>query len=107
MIDARVDGMLARGLLDEVRSLMELGPCITAMQAIGYKEIASHLRGECTLGEAVELIKRNTRRYAKRQMTWFRSEEGLKWVDVTGLTDANEMFERVAEELRRAGLELA
>ncbi len=106
MIDERVDGMLGRGLLEEVRALLELRPCITAMQAIGYKELAAHLRGECSIEEAIERIKRNTRRYAKRQMTWFRSEAGLIWVDVTGLSDAAGMFAKVADELRRAGMGL-
>lgn len=73
-IDERVDEMVAQGLFEEVESLLAsgLGPETTAMQAIGYKETAAALRGECTREEAVEKIKRETRRYAKRQLTWLR-----------------------------------
>ena len=76
-VDKRVDVMMSEGLLDEVRSLFEGGLLkenTTAAQAIGYKEIIQHLVGEITLDEAVALIKLSTRRYAKRQLTWFRHE---------------------------------
>ena len=74
-IDARVDEMMEEGLLAEVRALYESGALDgknTASQAIGYKELLSYLRGEETLAEAVETLKQSTRRYAKRQLTWFR-----------------------------------
>ncbi|MBR3681214.1 MAG: tRNA (adenosine(37)-N6)-dimethylallyltransferase MiaA [Clostridia bacterium] len=74
-VNERVDAMLADGLLEEVRALFDAGLLsgdTTAAQAIGYKEIAAYLRGEITLSEAVELIKLSSRRYAKRQLTWFR-----------------------------------
>ena len=73
-INQRVDIMVNDGLLDEVRSLMNTGysPQLNSMQGIGYKEIISHLNGEITFDEAVEQIKQNSRRYAKRQLTWFR-----------------------------------
>ena len=73
-IDARVDQMLAQGLVQEVRSLRDAGlsPACTAMQAIGYKEIAACLEGKCTLSEAAGQIKLSSRRYAKRQLTWFQ-----------------------------------
>ena len=74
-VDMRVDQMMREGLLDEVTSLYERGLLLadtTAAQAIGYKEIISYLNGEITLDEAVEMIKLSTRRYAKRQLTWFR-----------------------------------
>jgi len=73
-IDRRVDGMLERGLVDEVRALLDSGvprDC-TAMQAIGYKEIVRALDGACSLDEAAEDIRRESRRYAKRQLTWLR-----------------------------------
>ncbi len=76
-VDMRVDEMLGAGLLDEVRSLYERGllaPEYTASQAIGYKEIITYLRGECSLTCAVEQLKLSSRRYAKRQLTWFRHE---------------------------------
>lgn len=72
-INLRVDGMIRQGLVDEVRSLLEDVPRIaTSMQAIGYKEIVSYLDGSLSLDEAVDLIKMSSRRYAKRQVTWFK-----------------------------------
>jgi tRNA dimethylallyltransferase len=83
-IDRRVDGMLREGLLDEVRTLQEAGlfeRSPTAAQAIGYKELLGYLRGECTMDDAVEQLKLATRRYAKRQMTWFRGRQYVRWID--------------------------
>ena len=80
-IDRRVDRMMEEGLTDEVRSLLSRGlsPSCTAMQAIGYKEIVSFLQGACAEEDAVELIKRSSRRYAKRQLTWFgRREDAVR-----------------------------
>jgi tRNA dimethylallyltransferase len=88
MIEERVEGMMERGLLEEVRAFLKMSPARTPMQAIGYKEIAACLEGAYSLGEAVRLIKRNTKRYAKRQFTWFKKEEGLLWADLTGINDA-------------------
>lgn len=104
LIETRVDGLIGRGLLEEVRALMEHAPCRITMQAIGYKEIAAHLRGEITLDEAVSLIRRNTRRYAKRQLTWFRAEPGIRWVDVTGIVEPEAMYARVARALEESGI---
>ena len=81
-IDARVDQMMDRGLEAEVRALLDRGidPKTTAMQAIGYKEMAAALRGECTVEAAVDQIKQASRRYAKRQLTWFRRNEKIHWI---------------------------
>ena len=81
-IDLRVDDMLRQGLVDEVRRLLDSGipASATAMQAIGYKEIASALRGEISMDEAVTLIKQGSRRYAKRQLTWFRRNPEIRWL---------------------------
>jgi tRNA dimethylallyltransferase len=82
--------MFERGLTDEARFLYErYGKNATAAQAIGYKELFSYFDGGCTLAEAAERIKRETRRYAKRQMTWFRSIPGIEWIDspLTGPAD--------------------
>ena len=82
-IDKRVDQMLEDGLVEEVRKLMEMG-CkreSTAMQGLGYKEIIAYLLGENTLDEAVYLIKRDTRHFAKRQLTWFRRERDVIWIE--------------------------
>lgn len=75
-IDARVPRMIERGLVAEVRALLErgFGPDAPGMSATGYREIARHLEGECTLEEAVEEIRRSTRRYARRQLTWLRHQ---------------------------------
>lgn len=82
-IDARVERMLEAGLLDETRSLLARGfsPELKAMRTIGYREGVRHLRGELSYTETVELIQQETRRYAKRQMTWFRKEKSIIWVD--------------------------
>ena len=81
-IDARVEGMLKAGLVREVQGLLDSGVPAesTAMQAIGYKEIAAALRGECTLQEAAELVKLSSRRYAKRQLSWLRRDRELHWI---------------------------
>ncbi len=81
-IDARVDQMLAQGLEQEVQRLLDAGvdPHTTAMQAIGYKELASSLRGECTVEEAASRIKQASRNYAKRQLTWFRRNDKIRWI---------------------------
>jgi tRNA dimethylallyltransferase len=79
-INKRVDIMMQEGLLEEVRSLIK-EKHRNALQTVGYKEIFSFINDECTLQEAVENIKRNTRRYAKRQLTWFRKDEDIKWFE--------------------------
>ncbi len=86
-IDARVDAMIARGLLDEVRGLLEAGyrDALTAAQAIGYKELVPVAEEGADLAEAVAAVKQATRRYAKRQLTWFRADPRITWLDVTGL----------------------
>lgn len=82
-IDRRVDQMVAQGLVDEVKRLKEMGYYkeMVAMQGLGYKEIFDYLEGRCTLEEAVYIIKRETRHFAKRQLTWFRREREVIWLD--------------------------
>lgn len=84
-INARVDQMIEKGLVAEVQSLLDQGvspkPEGGAMQAIGYKEIVSALQGEFTMDQAISLIKQSSRRYAKRQWTWFRHDERTQWFD--------------------------
>ncbi|MBQ2117320.1 MAG: tRNA (adenosine(37)-N6)-dimethylallyltransferase MiaA, partial [Lachnospiraceae bacterium] len=82
-IDKRVDIMIEEGLVNEVKMLMDMG-CkrdSTAMQALGYKEIISYLENEISLDEAIYIIKRDTRHFAKRQLTWFRREKDVIWVE--------------------------
>ena len=88
-INYRVDIMIRQGLLDEVKYLLSLGvpEYAQAMNGIGYKEIIQYLNGECSFDEAVENIKMNSRRYAKRQMTWFRRDESIRWIDVDKTED--------------------
>lgn len=82
-IDSRVDKMMEAGLLEEVKRLKEKG-ChkdMVSMQGLGYKELLSYLNGECTLAEAVCLIKQDSRHFAKRQLTWFRRERDVIWIN--------------------------
>ena len=82
-IDRRVDEMMENGLMEEVQKLKDMG-CrrdMTSMQGLGYKEILSFLEGEVPLEEAVRILKRDTRHFAKRQLTWFRRESDVIWVD--------------------------
>jgi tRNA dimethylallyltransferase len=82
-LEARIAAMLEAGALDEARRALEQCPDTTApgWSSIGCAELAAHLKGETTLDEAVELWLRNTKAYAKRQMTWFRKEKAARWVD--------------------------
>lgn len=83
-IDKRVDKMLEQGLVDEVQSLVcqyGLTKDMVSMQGLGYKEILQYLQDACTLEEAVYILKRDTRHFAKRQLTWFRREQEVTWVD--------------------------
>ncbi len=81
-INLRIDQMLAEGLVDEVKNLKEKGftKDMVSMQGLGYKEILDYLNGNCTLEEAVYILKRDTRHFAKRQLTWFRRERDVIWV---------------------------
>lgn len=89
-IDARVDFMIAGGLVEEVEELASKGHAgdLSPLQSLGYKEIGAFLRGETSLSEAVEEIKRNTRRFAKRQITWFKTDKEITWIDVHGKSAA-------------------
>jgi tRNA dimethylallyltransferase len=83
-INRRVDQMIEEGLLDEVKALMQKGYTkeMTSMQGLGYKEVFDYLNGECSLDEAIYKIKRDTRHFAKRQLTWFRRENNVHWIHV-------------------------
>jgi tRNA dimethylallyltransferase len=79
-INHRVDIMMEQGLLEEVKSL-DAFRNLNALQTVGYSELLDYLNGNLTLDKAVERIKINTRQYAKRQMTWFKKDEEIKWVN--------------------------
>lgn len=102
-IDARVDRMVEGGLVEEVRSALASGlrPDHPAATALGVRPIIDVLGGLRPLGSAIERMKKETRDYAKRQMTWFRREPGVVWADVTGLSDAEEMAACVKNVLSR------
>ena len=101
-IELRIDLMMQEGLLEEVKSLLDKGytPDLVSMQGIGYKEFIPYFNGECTLEEAVIQLKTNTRRFAKRQLTWFRRQiEGL-WVDMDQ-SDGDKVMENVLDYLKQ------
>ncbi len=103
IIEDRVDGMMSDGLLDEVKKVISMISMhcngsinhLPALQAIGYKELALHLDGLISLDEAAALIKKKTRNYAKRQFTWFKKEEDVRWIDITGIHDDQKILEKV------------
>lgn len=82
-IERRIDTMMSEGLLAEVDNLLKMGynKELVSMQGLGYKEMIPYLQGECTLEEAVYILKRDTRHFAKRQLTWFRRERDVRWLD--------------------------
>lgn len=89
-INSRVDAMIKAGLVDEVKKL-EPYKKLNALQTVGYRELFGHLTGDLNLEDAIEIIKINTRQYAKRQMTWFRKDEEVKWCE----PDFERMMEKV------------
>ena len=101
-IDERVDAMVDQGLLEEVRELASRGLTaeLSAGQAIGYKELLAALVGETSLEEAVELVKRRTRRYAKRQLSWFRHDGRVRWIDLDE-TSLGQAATRIVEDAGR------
>jgi tRNA dimethylallyltransferase len=101
-INKRVDLMLEQGLLDEVKDLYSrgYGRELVSMQGLGYKEIIAYLEGECTLEEAIEILKRDTRHFAKRQLTWFKREKEVTWVDKDAFPSEDAVLEYLLTCLR-------
>ena len=99
-INDRVNRMMARGFLDEVKGLKAKGydAKLPSMQAIGYTQLLSYLDGKCSLPDAVETIKRATRQFAKRQLTWFRRDERIRWFDCENYEEAYPEIDRYAKE---------
>ncbi len=108
-IDRRVDGMMARGLADEVRALLDRGvpPDCTAMQAIGYKELAPVILSGGDLNAAAAEIKLRSRQYAKRQLTWFRRDGSAHWIELDDPPDLSAALRNAADYLRHMGLSAA
>lgn len=105
-IEKRIDLMLSEGLLEEVKGLLEEGckPESVSMQGLGYKELVSYLNGECTLEEAVSILKRDTRHFAKRQLTWFRREREVLWFDKDDYETEDAILEAMLAEAKKRGI---
>lgn len=102
-IDRRVDIMLETGLIEEIKALLDSGlpASCTAMQAIGYKEFVAALDGRCTIAEAAAAVQQSSRRYAKRQLTWFRRNREMHWLVRTPQQDSSEIIEAARRHLRK------
>lgn len=96
-INKRVDLMLEQGLVNEVKKLIDLGYSekLTSMQGLGYKEFFWYFNGKTTLEESVYILKRDTRRYAKRQMTWFRRNKDIRWINIDENVSSNEVVKKI------------
>ena len=102
-INKRVDIMLENGLLDEVKELLKMGYTkdMISMQGLGYKEMIKYLDGEYTYDEAIEIIKRDSRRYAKRQLTWFKRYQDAKWFDLDKYQDIEILKEDIINHIEK------
>lgn len=101
-INIRIDRMLEEGLVDEVKHALDYG-CekhMVSMQGLGYKELIPYLEGMCGLETAVSVLKRDTRHFAKRQLTWFRREKDVTWVDKTALPSEEQQLEYMIKQLQ-------
>ena len=102
-INTRVDAMFTRGLVDETRELLKRGLAEnkTAMQAIGYRQVVEHLRGERPLKETIELVKIRTRQFAKRQLTWFRAQPGAQWLELKPDDSPEKWLPEISRAIRK------
>lgn len=100
--DARVDDMMRDGLLEECKKLRDMGLTSSdvSMQGLGYKQILRYLEGDFSLDEAIRLIKRDTRHFAKRQLTWFRREKDVIWVDRDNFQNEAQMYDEMERIIR-------
>lgn len=106
-IDKRVDIMIDNGLVEEVTKLKDRGLTkdMVSMKGLGYKEILSYLEGEISLDDAIYIIKRDTRHFAKRQLTWFKREKAVTWINKEDFNfDENKILEYMKEQLKSAGI---
>ncbi len=101
-IEERVDKMIKLGLIDEVKKILSLGykSELNALNTVGYKEIITYLNNEIDLEEAIRLIKRNTRRYAKRQLTWFKKDERITWFSINERKQLNNIAEKIIATIK-------
>jgi len=103
-IEARVEAMMVQGLLREVQGLLDRGysPALRPLRAIGYRHMIGHLKGHIGLNDTVASLKRDTRRYAKRQLTWFRHEDEIEWLSVEGSTLSERVLRLLVERIETA-----
>lgn len=99
-INTRVDAMIENGLIEEAKKILNMGYSknLNSLNTIGYKEIIEYIDGGISLEKAIELIKRNTRRYAKRQITWFKADKRINWIDVQKKEALEEIFKSLREK---------
>ncbi len=95
IIERRVDEMMEKGLLNETGKLLKMNPHRIPLQALGYKEMQLYINGSISVEEAVSLLKKRSKMYAKRQLTWFKKEPGITWVDISGITGVDKIFTKV------------
>ena len=102
-INKRVDILIDMGLVDEVKHMMDLGLTFDdiSMKGIGYKEIIGFINGEYSLEEAIDLVKKNTRHYAKRQITWFKRYEDMKWFNISEYNSDEEAVREIISWLKK------
>lgn len=101
-INSRVDKMIEEGLIEEVKQILDMGYSeeLNSLKALGYKEIILYLKGEKTLDETLTLLKRNTRRFAKRQLTWFRKDEKIKWINLDDFKNKYEVINYIIKYIK-------
>lgn len=100
-INRRVDIMLSLGLEEEARRVLNQALSITSVKAIGYKELAPYIRGEMTIEECIEKLKRETRRYAKRQITWFKRDQEINWLYADEYNSYQELFDQAVQIINK------
>lgn len=104
-INERIDRMIQEGLVEEVRGLYQEGyrQNLVSMQGLGYKELFNYFDGQYSLEEAIEILKRDTRHFAKRQLTWFRREEDIRWLDKSNYKNEQEILEEILRQVNEKG----
>ena len=100
-INMRVDEMINMGLIDEAKKYADINPSFTSAQAIGYKELSPHFKGEDSLDNCIDNLKKETRHYAKRQLTWFRRDKNIKWFYPDTYLDNDELISEVTDYINR------
>lgn len=100
-INNRVDDMIGKGLVNEVKGLLDMGydRNLTSMQGLGYKELIGYIMGEYSIDTAVDMLKQKTRHFAKRQLTWFRREDRIHWINVLDFKDVDDIVKNISEQL--------